>query len=77
MPDLTINDGIQTMINQTINQMPQPKKVLITKKYDDGHVDIKTLNEDTLEYIAYIGNPTVNKYGILLFLDNDELMVIA
>lgn len=77
MPNPTINDGIQVMIDQTISQQPRPIKVLITKKYNDGHVDVKTLNEDKLEYIAYIGNPTVNKWGILFTLENDEKMVIA
>ena len=68
---------IGTLVDDKINQILQPVKVLITKKYDDRHVDVKTIDDEVLTYVLYVGNPVVNKYGILIFLENNEAMVIG
>lgn len=77
--DLNMPEQIQIMINHTLAQQPKPMKVTITKVYDDNkHVDCKTLNDDTLEYIPIIANnPTVNNIGVLLFLEYDEMIIIS
>ena len=76
---MNINEPIQNMINHTINQIPKPQKIHITKVYPDNqHIDCKTLNNDTLEYIPIIANnPTTGNTGILLTLENDEKIVIT
>jgi hypothetical protein len=77
-PDPNINDGIQVMIDHTINQIPKPMKVYITKNHNDGHVDVKTLNEDTIEYVPIIANNiAINNIGVLIFLENDEMIIIS
>jgi hypothetical protein len=66
------------MIDHALNQQPKPMKVYITKNYNDGHVDVKTLNEDTIEYVPIIANNiSVGNIGILFFLDNDEMIIIS
>ena len=75
--NLEMDEVIEVMIDNKIAQIIQPMKVLITKKYDDGHVDVKTLSEEEITYVAYVGSPTVNKYGILIFLETGEHMVIG
>ena len=75
----TLSDEIDIMIDSKINEIPTPIRCTITKVYDDNnHVDINTDKGD-LEYIETIGTtPTVNKKGILIFLNNDpsDMMVI-
>jgi len=72
MPEETINDSIQIMIDHTLKQQPQPTQCTITKTYsDNNHVDAET-EIGTLEYIETIGNtPTINKKGIILYLNGD------
>ena len=75
----TLADEINTMITSQINMIPAPIRCKITKVYtDNNHVDITTDNGD-IEYVETIGaTPTVNKKGILIFLNNDpsDMMVI-
>ena len=75
----TLADEINLMIDSKINEIPTPMRCKITKVYDDNnHVDI-TSDLGDLEYIETIGaTPTVNKKGILIFLNNDpsDMMVI-
>ena len=75
----TINNGIETIVDQKIAEIPIPMKVTITKVYDDNkHVDVKTSNEDTLEYLLAIGNNlAANHTGILLVVDNNEMIIIT
>ena len=74
----TINGQIQLMINHSINQIPQPQMVTITKVYDDNtHVDAKTDNEEPLNYISTIGTPAEDNQGILLHLENDKMIIIT
>lgn len=71
--------GIENLVDAKINQIPKPMKITIAKVYDDqNHVDAKTLNEEIIEYIPTISNNlAVNHKGILLFLENDEMIIIT
>jgi len=75
----TIDEAIQTQINHTLNQQPIPMKVYLTKVYaGNKYADVKTLNGDTLEHIPIIANnPSVNNIGILMFLENEEKIIIT
>jgi len=75
----TINEGIQTMIDNTLSQQPIPMKVYLTKIYaGNKYCDCKTLNGDKITYIPMIcNNPAVNNIGILMFLENEEKIVIT
>ena len=77
MNNVTLNDEIQLMIDQTINQQPQPELVTITTINTNTTINIKLSNGDVLEQIAYLGTPTVNNKGILLTLKDDTLIVIV
>ena len=82
MPDIykdTLNEPIQHMINHSINEIPKPMKVTITEVYeDDLHVDAETENEDIFEYVLAIGsNIDVDNIGVLLFLDDDSMIIIT
>ena len=76
---MSLNDAIQTMIDNTLNQQPKPQRVTITKVYTGNtHIDCKNSNGDILTYIPVIANnPTVNNIGILLFLENNEKIIIT
>lgn len=67
----TINDEIQTQINNTIKQQPYPTTGTITKIYQNGYTDITTETYGNLTYIPTIGNPEIGYTAVLLFLDND------
>ena len=70
---------IEIMVDEKINQIPKPQMITITKVYDDDvHVDAKTDNDEELTYIATIGTtPVKDQKGILLFLENDEIIIIT
>ena len=74
---MTLNDEIQLMIDQTINQQPQPELITITTINTNTTINIKLSNGDVLEQIQYLGTPTVNNKGILLTLKDDTLIVIV
>jgi hypothetical protein len=66
------------MIDHSLNQIPQPLLVTITKVYDDNnHVDCKTKNEEELTYIQTIGTPVTEATGLLMFLENDDMIIIT
>lgn len=75
----TINEPIQIMIDQSINEIPRPQKITITAIYDDNkHVDAKSDNDETFEYIRAIGsNINENQIGVLLFLENNEMIILT
>ena len=79
MTDKTIADSIVTIVQQELNQQPKPQKVTITKVYTGNtHIDCKNNNGDTLTYIPVIANnPAVNNTGILVFLENNDKIVIT
>ena len=73
-----MHEQIQTMITHSINQIPQPMLVTITSVYDDNnHVDATTKNDEELTYIQTIGTPTTDNKGLLMFLENDEMIIIT
>lgn len=79
MTDLTINDAIDTQIDNKITQIPYPTRCKITKVYENQHVDIETDNGE-LTYVGCIGNNlAVGHTGILIFLDGstDDYLVIT
>lgn len=77
MADPTINELIQTQINHTINQQPQPELITIHKTYTNNYVDIKTDTNDTITYIPCIGTPTTGDTAILLPLKRNKYVVIT
>lgn len=79
MADRTINDEIQIIVDHTLQQQPKPEKIYITKIYEDQkHIDCKNTNGDIITYVPIIANnPSVNNIGILIFLENNEKMVIT
>ena len=70
MAEPTLTDELITLINSVANNNPAPTKCKITKIYDNGYVDAET-NIGTLNYVECIGTPTVNKTGIIVYLDGD------
>ena len=76
---MSLNNAIQTMIDNTLNQQPKPQRVIITKVYTGNtHIDCKNNTGDTLTYIPVIANnPAVNNTGILVFLENNEKIIIT
>ena len=79
IPTPTINEGIEAIVESYINQQPKPQRVTITKVYTGNtHIDCKNSNGDSLTYIPVIANnPTVNNIGVLVFLDNNDKIVIT
>ena len=75
----TINDEIQKIINNTLNQQPQPEIVTITRVYDDqNHIDAVTKDGDEYSYIPTISqNPTTNNTGLLIPLENNTHIIIT
>ena len=72
MPEPTLSDEIITIVNSVANNNPAPTRCTITKIYEDNnHVDATT-QIGTIQYIETIGNtPTLNKTGIVIYLDGD------
>lgn len=79
MADRTINDEIQIIIDNTLQQQPKPQKITITKIYTDNkHADAKTTKGEELTHIPIIANnPTVNNIGVLIYLENNETIIIT
>ena len=75
----TINDEIQKIINNTLNQQPQPEIVTITRVYDDqNHIDAVTKDGDEYSYIPTISqNPTIDNKGLLIPLENNTHIIIT
>ena len=67
----TINQTIQTLIDQTIQTQPHPTPATITRVYGDGHVDIDTKAYGKLSYIETITEHETGDKTILIFLNND------
>lgn len=62
---------IQTMIQNKIDDQPQPVECKITHIYDDGHVDISTKKYGELKYLETIVEHDIGDKSVLLFLNND------
>ncbi len=75
----TINDEIQTQIDNTIQTQPSPLKGEITKVYENNHVDIET-DIGTFTYAPVIAtNPQIGHFAIIIFIDgsHDDYVVIS
>ena len=75
----TINDEIVKIINNTLQQQPQPHIVTITRVYDDqNHIDAVTKDGDEYSYIPTISqNPTTDNKGLLIPLENNNHIIIT
>ena len=74
---MTLNESIETIINNTLQEQPYPTEATITKTYEDGHVDINTIYGE-LKHIKSINPHEIGDTTILIFLNNsyDERRVI-
>ena len=71
MAEPTLTDELITLINSEENNNTAPTRCKITKIYTGNtYVDVET-NIGTLNYVECIGTPTVNKTGIIIYLDGD------
>ena len=75
----TINDEIQTLVDNSINQIPSIEAVTITKIYEDNnHADCKLVSEDILTYIPTISNNLeVGNVGLLIPMKNGSFYIIT
>lgn len=75
----SLDNPFLLIVRDELNKLPKPQKVIITKVYEDNqHIDCKTLNDEILTYVPVItNNLSVNNIGILIFLENDERIVIT
>lgn len=75
---MSINDEIQKQINHTIQQQPSIELVTLIKVYEDNNYgDVRTVNDEIIEYVQLIGGRTTGKTGVLLYLNNDYEQPIA
>ena len=75
----TINDEIQTLVDNSTNQIPSIEVITITKIHEDNnHVDCKLVSEDVLTYIPTISNDLkVGNKGLLFPLKNGSFYIIT
>lgn len=77
MAEPTLTQTLQTLIKDTIQQQNNPPQLGTIKKiYDDGYIDIQT-TEGTITHLECIGTPTLNKKGIIIFINNEENNLIV
>ena len=70
MAEKTFAEEIETMIQDMANNNPAPEKCTITKNYSDSNfVDIKTETGDEMKTVPLMGNNTVGKTAIVIFLE--------
>lgn len=70
MAEKTFAEEIETTIKRVANNNPAPEKCTITKNYSDSNfVDIKTETGDEMKTVPLMGNNTVGKTAIVIFLE--------
>jgi hypothetical protein len=70
-------ESLLGVIHNESNNNPAPKKCTITKVYDDNaHIDVDLFDDNKLTYIKSIGRPSGEEDAILVFLENNEQVVI-
>ena len=76
---LSIDGEIQKQIDHTLNQIPSPELVTLIKVYDEDNRfgDVRTVNDEIIEYVQLIGGRTTGKTGVLFYLNNDYNQPIA
>ena len=75
---LSLDGEIQKQIDHTLAQMPSPELVTLIKVYDDTlYGDVRTVNDEIIEYVQLIGGRTSGKSGVLFYLNNDYNQPIA
>lgn len=78
MSEKTINEEIEILVNNIANNNPAPEKAKITKNYPEKQiVDIETENGEIYKTIPYMGNNTVGKTAILIFLYGEKPFAIC
>lgn len=77
MTQKTLTEQIETIITNKLNQTLTPVKATITHTYPDTkHVDINTTEYGVLKHVQAITDHTIGDETILIFLNNQEKMVI-
>ena len=77
MTQKTLTEQIETIITNKLNQTLTPVKATITHTYPDTkHVDINTTEYGVLKHVQTITDHTIGDETILIFLNNQEKMVI-
>lgn len=77
MTQKTLTEQIETIITNKLNQTLTPVKATITHTYPDTkHVDINTTEYGVLKHVQTITTHTVGDETILIFLNQNEKMVI-
>lgn len=76
---MSMNNEIQKQIDYTLNQVPSPELITLIKVYDDDNSfgDVRTVNDEIIEYVQLIGGRTTGKTGVLFYLNNDYNQPIA
>lgn len=76
---LSIDGEIQKQIDHTLNQIPSPELVTLIKVYEEDtrFGDVRTVNDEIIEYVQLIGGRTTGKTGVLFYLNNDYNQPIA
>ena len=78
MSEKTINEEIEILVNGIANNNPAPEKAKITKNYTGKQIiDIETENGETYETIPYMGDNTIGKTAILIFLYGEKPFAIC
>ena len=68
---------LKTFVQDEIEQKNNPPQLgTITKIYNDGYIDIQT-TEGTLPHLECIGTPTLNKKGLIVFINNEPNNIIV
>lgn len=77
MTQKTLTEQIETIITNKLNQTLTPVKATITHTYHDTkHVDINTTEYGVLKHVQTITTHETGDETILIFLNNQEKMVI-
>lgn len=72
MAEKTINEEIEIMIQNIANNNPAPEKCKIVKNYSNSNfVDIQTDAGDELKSVPLMGDNTVGKTAIVIFLEGN------
>ena len=75
---LSLDGEIQKQIDHTLNQIPSPELITLIKVYDDNlYGDVRTVNDEIIEYVQLIGGRTTGKTGVLIYIANDYNQPIA
>lgn len=72
MAEKTFAEEIETMIQDMANNNPAPEKCTITKNYSDSKfVDVTTEKGDEMKVVPLMGDNTVGKTAIVIFLEGN------